>query len=224
MRTVFITGANRGLGLELVKIFLKNGWQVFAACRNHADLRITSDRLKVLELEVANQKHISRLEGMLKDKPLDVLINNAGVYDNPSDGAPLFTDMKDITDVFIVNSIAPRLIAEALLESLRKGKEKLIVNISSNQGVLSLADKYHAEHWPYGGSKAALNWEMATFSKVYPDIKSVLINPGWMKTRLGGNDAPLEPSESAASIYGLIESRKLANGRHYDHRGKITKL
>lgn len=223
MKTVLITGANRGLGLELTKIFLINNWRVIAACRDVGNMPKdlpNTENLRTVTLDVSKEESLKKLPTVTGDIALDVLINNAGIYDNASDGAPVYDKIPDIMNVFLMDGVAPRVIGESLASQLEKGQEKLIVSISSHMGVVSLADEYVAKHWPYSASKAALNFSMATFSKVHPNIKSVLIHPGLMRTRLGDKEFPLGPDESAEGIYNLITSQsKLIDGKLTDHLG-----
>ncbi|MFY9457433.1 MAG: SDR family NAD(P)-dependent oxidoreductase [Candidatus Spechtbacterales bacterium] len=231
MKTILITGAESGLGHELVKVFSKNGWHVLATCRAKKDFpqESLSDNISVLSLDVADQESLESIAENLKDKSIDVLINCAGVYDaktNSVDGNTVISTNPEITRVFQINSVAPKLLADMLVQNLKKGAEKLVVTISSGMGTYSEMDEYHAEHWPYSASKAAVNYAMIAFTKQHPDIKSVLVNPGWMKTKIGGKDAPLEPSFSAQKIFELISEhdKKLRNGKLIDYQGKVMDL
>lgn len=226
MSTALITGTASGLGLELVKIFSKNGWDVLATCRNENDFprESLSDKVTVLSLDVSDQESIETISSVLDDRPIDVLINCAGVYDtktNSVDGDKVISTSPEITKIFQVNSIAPRLLAEMLIPNLKRGTERLVITISSGMGIYSEMDEYHAEHWPYSASKAAVNYAMIALTKQHPDIKSVLISPGWMKTKIGGKDAPLEPSFSAQKIFELIldHGERLPNGKLVDYKG-----
>ena len=87
-------------------------------------------------------------------------------------------------------------------------------------------DEYAAKHWSYGASKMALNYAMISFNKEHLEIKSTLIHPGWVKTKMGGKDALIEPSESAEGIYKLIINHQsdLPNGKLIDYQGKLIKF
>lgn len=93
-------------------------------------------------------------------------------------------------------------------------------------GTYTGMDSYHAMHWPYSASKAAVNYAMVAFAKQRSDIKSALIHPGWVKTKIGGVDAPLEPSFVAQKIFELISEHKtkLPNGKLVDYQGNIMEL
>ena len=191
MKTVLITGAGSGLGLALTKTFLENDWQVFAVYRQSAKLEsIDSKALKLIQADLIRPNAINMIVNKLGNDPLDALINNAGLYDSDGEDRALVTSFDDISEIFQVNSIVPKLLSEAITPALSKGQEKLVITISSGMGTYAKLDKYHAEHWTYSASKTAVNYAMLSYGISHPDIKSVLINPGWMKTKIGG-DAPI---------------------------------
>ena len=222
MSTVVITGANRGLGLALVEAFAKEGWSVIAACRDPHNFPKSSktEKIKVVPLDVSDQNSLdSFCEGA---EVVDVLINNAAIFDNKTDGAPVFTESRDITPIFVTNSMAPRMLSDRLSQNIERGENKLIVTISSNMGLHAQNDDYNAKHWPYSASKAAVNFAMDGFAFLHPNIRSVLVDPGWMKTRLGGDDAPIEPADSAQRIIELfVKSSTLKSGKLYDLKGEV---
>jgi NAD(P)-dependent dehydrogenase (short-subunit alcohol dehydrogenase family) len=215
-----ITGSNRGLGLELVKKFLQNDWHVIAACRNTADFpsgAAFGDRKPLVwQLDVANQASLDSFAERC-DKELsrvDVLINNAGIYDNVGDGESPYDRISQLIPVFVINSIAPRLLSDKLFNVLQKSENKVVITISSHFGAHSTIDEFMAEHWGYSASKAAVNYAMDAFAKLHPDVKSLLVHPGWMRTRLGGPEAPVDPMDSASGIYDLYErADKLDSGK-----------
>src|SRR5579859_2841627 len=178
-KTILITGTDSGLGKALTEVFSQHSWKVIAV--SHKDLEIT------------NQQSINSFVEKLHAKSIDVLINCAGIYDSPPGDEGVIASIAEITKVFQVNVIGARALTDALLPNLKKGKEKLVVTISSGMGTFSEleGDEYHAKRWPYSASKTAVNYAMIAFTKEHPEIKSVLINPGWMKTKIGGEEAPL---------------------------------
>ncbi len=243
MKTIFITGANGGLGLELSRVFLKNGWRVIAACRTANSLPedvAKNSNTTAVTLDFTDQKSLDAALASVGKTPIDVLINNAGIYDSPSvDDDVVISKIADIETVFEINTIGPKVLAEALLENLSLGGEKLVVTISSGMGTYAQlhgldldatsrgsSPAYVAEHWIYSASKTAVNFSMLCFGITHPDIKSVLVNPGWMKTKIGGNGAPLTPTFSAESIFGLVSDHKnkLPNGKMTDYDGKPMDL
>lgn len=212
MKTVLITGAGSGLGKALNKVFLENNWETIPL--THKDL------------DVADQKSIEKLAKELKGKAIDILINCAGVYDGPADGDSTATTVDRLTEVFQVNTIGPKILADMLFPNLKKGKEKLVVTISSVMSTYSMLDDYAAKHWSYSASKMAVNYAMISYNKEHPEIKSVLIHPGWVKSKIGGKDALIEPEESAQGIYRLIKNHQysLPNGKLIDYQGKLIEL
>ena len=199
MKTVLITGAAKGLGLDLSRAFLDGGWSVIATGRDAADIPqdvSTNPKAKALSLDVTDESSIRNVSVALSNVPIDVLINNAGIYDSPSvDDDSAVRDMDHIIKVFRTNSIGPKFVSEALADNLEKGGEKLVVTISSGMGTYAQlfgegmtsvsrgkSDVYTASHWAYSASKTAANYSMLCFHVLHPNIKSVLINPGWIRS------------------------------------------
>jgi NAD(P)-dependent dehydrogenase (short-subunit alcohol dehydrogenase family) len=215
---VFITGANRGLGLELTRQYLERGDQVFAASRQPgqaAELQQLhqqyADRLVLLPLDVASTDSIAAAVQAVQSQTdaLDVLVNNAGVYPHAGSGdahqrlGQLTHD--DALETMQVNAIGPLLVAQALLPLLRAGQRGRILSISSGQGSLTwkaTGDPYH-----YSASKAALNMYMRSLAAEvgHMGLLSVLVDPGWMRTEMGGDHATQEPADSARGIIRLAE-------------------
>lgn len=213
MKTILITGSHGGIGSALVKTFSNHNWHVISASRHAPDQFI----------DLSNQASLEKFASKLRGQPLDVLVNCAGIYDTKSvdDAAPGANTLSEITPVFKVNTIAPLLLSELLLPNLQLGQDKLVVTISSIMATQTHLDQYSASHWSYGASKAAVNFAMRAFSVSHPDIKSLLIHPGWVKTRMGGPEAPLSPNFSAQHIFNLItNSSKYPTGALIDYTGK----
>ena len=118
MKTAFITGANGGLGLELSNFFLKNNWSVIAACRNKKDFPkdiADNKNIKIISLDLTNQKSFDTAIKSIGKTKIDVLINNAGLYDSPSvDDNVVISKIADIEKVFEVNTIGPKVLADHL--------------------------------------------------------------------------------------------------------------
>ncbi len=221
MKTVLVTGANRGLGFALATGFLEAGWRVIAVAREMPELPQT-DQLQVELCDLTDGQAIQALAARLQGAPIDVLINNAAMYDSPPNDETITTDFTQICHLFQVNTIAPKVLADALVGNLHAGVDKLVVTMSSGMGTYAEFDEYHAKHWAYSASKTAVNYAMVSFAKMNPSFTSVLINPGWMQTAIGGDDAPLQPKESAEAIIDLITNHKnkLPNARMVDYTGK----
>jgi NAD(P)-dependent dehydrogenase (short-subunit alcohol dehydrogenase family) len=221
MKTVLVTGVNRGLGFALATGFLEAGWRVIGLAREMPELP-QSDRLQVELCDLADGPSIGAIAARLQGAPIDVIINNAAMYDSQPNDDTATTDHTKLTRLFQVNTVAPKVLADALAGNLHAGVDKLVVTMSSGMGTYAEFDDYSARHWAYSASKAAVNYAMVSFAKLNPSFKSVLVNPGWMQTAIGGEDAPLKPEESAAAIIDLIMNHedKLPNARMVDYDGK----
>ena len=214
----FITGANRGLGLELTRQYLERGDQVFAASRHPGQAtelqQLSSqyaDRLVLLPLDVTNAASIAAVEHLVRNNAdsLDILINNAGVYPHAGSGDAHQRlgqlTHEDAIETMQVNAIGPLLVSQALLPLLRAGRKGRIISISSGQGSLTwkaTGDPYH-----YSASKAALNMYMRSLAAEIGNqgLISVIVDPGWMRTDMGGELAVQEPADSARGIIRLAE-------------------
>jgi len=226
---VFITGANRGLGLELTRQYLERDDQVFGASRQPTEAkdlqrlrRQYPDRLTLLTLDVTSADSIAAAAAAVAAATdgLEVLINNAGVYPHAGSGdahqrlGQLTHD--DAVETMQVNAIGPLLVAQALLPLLRAGRKGRILSISSGQGSLTwkaTGDPYH-----YSASKAALNMYMRSLAAEigHMGLLSVIVDPGWMKTEMGGSHATQEPADSARGIIRLAEQL------HADENGSFV--
>lgn len=210
-QTVVITGANRGLGLELARSYAADGERVFACCREPeqaselAELAEQTDGQVTLHpLNVVNDAHRQALAAVLTGTAVDILINNAGIY--PHKGVALGDlDAGAWLEGFYVNSIAPVLLSQVLLPNLRAGKRKLIASISSKMG--SLSDNSSGGSYAYRSSKAALNMAMVSLAHDLSDegITVVLLHPGWVKTDMGGINAMITRDESIRQMREILD-------------------
>jgi NAD(P)-dependent dehydrogenase (short-subunit alcohol dehydrogenase family) len=218
--TVLITGAGRGLGLALAHTLTHRGDTVIGTLRNPRE----QDALKVLgaeieTLDVADDASIAALGERLKGRAIDVLVNNAGVSSDAKRLAELTGD--ELARVFRINAYAPLLITRALLPSLRAGKRKLVMNVTSQLG--SIANNTGGSSYPYRASKAALNQLTRSMAAELgkEGFTCFIVHPGWVKTDMGGPGAPLSPEESAAALAERIEKAGPAvNGRFLNYDGK----
>lgn len=200
--TVFITGANRGLGLEFTKQYAADGWQVIACCRapNTADalqvLAKAHQNITVLPLDVADFTQIDALAEKLKGQAIDVLINNAGVYPASSFES---LNMDDWAFAFRVNSMAPFKMINAFKKHIANSALKKAVTLSSKMG--SIDDNSGGGSYIYRSSKTAVNMVMKSLSiDLKPlGISVVTLHPGWVQTDMG------EPN-------GLINTKTSVNG------------
>ena len=215
MTRLLISGANRGIGLELVRARLAQGDHVIACARlpEEADalqaLKDTaSDRLVILPLDVADAPSVFDLGASLGDRPIDVLVNNAGII-GPQAQATLDMDFDGWAHTLAINTLGPLRVTQALLPNLRHGEKPRILIVSSQMGSMA---SHASDRLAYRSSKAAVNkvaQALATDLKPM-GIAVAAIHPGWVRTRMGGQGAPLDPAESAAGISVLIDRLDLS--------------
>jgi NAD(P)-dependent dehydrogenase (short-subunit alcohol dehydrogenase family) len=212
-QTILITGANRGIGLALTAELLKGGHDVLAATRSPEKARdlwklreTHGESLEVLQMDVTSEESIKAEESnvdVLATK-LDVLINNAAVF--PEDGDESIFDMKleHFREAFETNVIGVIRVTRAFVPLLEKGTNPRIVNISSGAGSVTAKEDYRC--YAYAASKAALNMVTRGLAAEFRPrgICVVAMTPGWVKTEMGGPNAPLTPEQSARAIARTI--------------------
>lgn len=212
MKTVFITGANRGIGLGLVKQFLNNNYRVIAACRDPLEsalLELNHPHLIIVKLDVTAEDDFLQVKKNIGS--IDILIANAGIkgYINPNpDRAPMpfweFTP-KNFNDAYQTNVIGAHNTIKHLLPEVNNSTDKAIFALGS--GVGSVADNGSGGSAPYRCSKAALHQLIETVdrdcskNKQFDKIIAVTLIPGWVKTDMGGAGARLEIPESCELLY-----------------------
>lgn len=222
MPTILITGANRGLGLEFTRQYAQAGWQIFACCREPEEAhdlielstQDTPGSIEILPLDVTQSSQIDTLAEQLADQPLDILLNNAGVIGSESKRLGELKQQLWL-DVFTINTIAPVLLAQALVTQLKQGMHKKIVNISTRMG--SIADNDSGGYYSYRSSKAALNAAMKSLSiDLHAEgISVLLLHPGWVKTRMGGENALVTPEQSVSGMRHIIETTTLKDSGRF---------
>lgn len=225
MSSVLITGANRGIGLELARQYAADGWQVFATARDPnaapdlaALAKASGGTVSVFALEVTDVDAVDRLAAALRGKALDVLINNAGVAvrDGMNFGE---TNPDSWARAFMVNTIAPTKVSEALLPNLLAGKGKTIGMLSSRLGSHTYNN---GGYLAYRATKAALNSVVRTMAAELKDkgIMTVALHPGHVRTDMGGAAAPVVPTASAAGLRKVLAGMTAAkNGGFFDFEG-----
>ena len=208
-QTIFITGANRGIGLALSTVLLEGGHTVIGACRKPEALKALAAKfpnLKPVALDVnsdASAAACAKATAILTGH-LDAVCNVAGVMPQPYDAKLEDLDFQAMRDCLETNLIRPLRVTRALLPLLRKGKNPRIVNWTSGLG--SLANTDGPNFYAYGASKAALNKvsRVQSFAYKAEGITAVCLDPGWVKTDMGGPNAMLEPRESATAIAATL--------------------
>lgn len=209
---VLITGANRGIGLALARHYHREGWQVIGVCRA-ASAELNEVAAQVIEgIDITQIDDVSRLVETVGDKPLDLLINNAGLLHDEALGS---LDFDTIREQMEVNAYGPLRVTEALLGNLARGSK--IANITSRMG--SIADNDSGGRYGYRASKAALN---AFAKSLAIDLKPkgiavAQLHPGFVQTRMVNFGGQISPEEAAAGIAARIEALSLENSGSFWH-------
>ena len=217
MKTAVVTGANRGIGLELTRQLLGSGYNVHATYRsNKGGLEeIDSDNLSIYQMDVRDKMQISNVVQSV-DK-IDLLINNAGVADGRWQSISEI-DMEHALEVLNVNAVSPVLVTQQSLPKLSNGSK--VVMMSSLMG--SISDCQSGRSYAYRASKTALNmFSMAMKNELDANGISLLImHPGWVETDMGGTNAPLSTEESVSGIMQRIEEQEMSmSGRYVEFDG-----
>ena len=212
MPTIFITGANRGLGLEFVRQYVESGWKVIATARNPERAKQLKDwkskysNLEVYPLDLRDFSQIEDLASRLKGRSIDVLLNNAGVYGGKQSFGSV--DYESFRETLLVNTMAPLKVCEAFLEHVASSEWKLILLMSSRMG--SIEDNTSGGNYIYRASKAALNMigKSLSIDLAPRSIWVLILHPGWVRTDMGGSAAPLSVEESIRGMRQVIENYK----------------
>lgn len=227
MPTLLITGANRGLGLELTREFARRQWRVLACCRSPEEasdlkaLAAATETVAIHRLEVGDIAQVRDLAGRLEGTPIDILYNNAGIF-GPKQQAFGETDEAGWLETFRINSIAPLRLAEAFVEHVAASERRVIATMGSVMG--SIAENGSGGAYAYRTSKAAVHMVMKGLAvDLAPrGIVTVVLHPGWVQTRMGGSAASLKPEESAAGLTEvLLGLRREQSGMLIDYQGNV---
>ncbi|MCA9304234.1 MAG: SDR family oxidoreductase [Phycisphaerales bacterium] len=223
MTTILITGANRGIGLGLARHAAERGYTVIGTARNPenaGELKAVASRVEQLHTDSVDS--VNALAEKLRGEPIDVLINNAGIFPHECDDINDL-DLDALQRVIQTNTLGPIMLTRALIPNLEQSKRKTSVSITSNLGSITDASKGQMGFLGYRTSKAALNMANATMAhQLKPKgINCVVIHPGWVQTDMGGQAAPLTPDDSTRSIMDTIDGLSMSDtGRFVDYQGK----
>ena len=220
MRTAVITGASRGIGSEFVVRLLDKGWRVYAGFRkdmHRLDL-IEDENLIAHQLDVTDNDSIESFTKRVEHH-VDLLINNAGVPDGR------WRNIKEIDDqwaldVININSLGPVRLVRSLYDKMSGENLSTVVMISSLMG--SIDDCHSGRSYAYRASKTALNMFTVAMKKeaLEDNISFLILHPGWVKTRMGGENAPVEMDTSVDGMMNLIEQHNLEeSGRFVQYDG-----
>lgn len=227
MPIVLITGANRGLGLEFARQYAAEGWQVFAACRapdaaeelNQLATK-SGGHIRILKLDVTDTSSARTAAAELAGQPIDLLLNNAGVG-GPRNQQIGSLDYAAWARVLDANTLGPMRVVEAFLENVARSSQKRIVTITSGMG--SVEDNTSGGAYAYRSSKAAVNMVMKSLSidLASRGITCVVVNPGWVRTDMGGSGGKLSPAESIKALRTVIAALKPKDsGKFLNYNGK----
>jgi NAD(P)-dependent dehydrogenase (short-subunit alcohol dehydrogenase family) len=237
--TVLITGANSGIGLEFAKQYAEQGWTVIATHRRDttprelAELSSAHNNVRVEKMDVSSVEQVHALATKLRGQPIDVLINNAGIFsfadwmDN-TDPAQHFGTLnyEQFEEFMRINVRGPILVSESFLENVKASPQKKIVMITSTIGTISMPEIAVRAIW-YGTSKAALNKATVTMAEVLKDTPVIVVpmHPGSVRVEKQAelhNPGMLETPDSVRFMIGTIaELTKADSGKFllYDHTG-----
>jgi NAD(P)-dependent dehydrogenase (short-subunit alcohol dehydrogenase family) len=221
-----VAGATRGIGLELAHQLAARGNHVTASARNEAardELRIKLEKGADVDTLVFDTRDETGVRAAAEqiDEPIDVLVVNAGAY-GPERQSPLDLDYEGALELFSINSLGPMRVAHAFLPHLRKSGNARIVFVSSVMGSMAYEG---VSNIAYRAAKAALNKFAQGLAAALEgqNVAVLVVHPGWVRTDMGGPDAPLSPKESAAGLIEVIDAATIEEtGLFLDYRGKIV--
>lgn len=228
MQTLLITGANRGLGLEFCRQYSEQGACIIACCRQPETanelqaLAKNYSALSIHALDVSDFQQIEQVAEQLNTETIDILLNNAGIYGDKAEYSFGALNYDNWQQTLRVNTLAPIKLAETFLPHLSKSKKATIVAITSLMG--SITDNNSGGSICYRSSKAALNAAMKSVAihlKAH-NIAVLILHPGWVKTDMGGVDAPISTAESINGMRHVIADFNLdQTGTFLNYRGVI---
>ena len=222
MPNAVVTGANRGLGAEWVHQLLDDGWTVFAGYRSELDRLATFEHsnLTTHRLDVQSNESVAAFAANAPQH-IDLLVNNAGVADGR------WRNLSEIDDVWAlevidINALGPVRVVKALYEKMNHSELTKVAMISSLMA--SIDDCQMGRSYAYRASKTALNmFTVAMKNEAIADnISFVILHPGWVKTDMGGDRAPVEIPQSITGMREVLTSRTLENsGEFVQYDGEL---
>lgn len=218
---VVITGTSRGIGFGLVEEALAKGHTVYAAARNTDALKKLKQKfpkhLTTIEVDISQSGGIEKLVADVSREALstggiDILINNAGTMAKGETAT-------DLASSYWINATVPFLLTKAMLPILKKSEAPRVAMISTMMA--SIEDNSSGGYYAYRSSKSALNMLTKSLSIDHPDISFALIHPGWVKTDMGGTNAPTEVADSVRGIWSVISAMTTKNsGQFLNFKGE----
>ncbi len=218
--TVFVTGANRGMGFEYAKQYKAKGYDVIATARKPDKAeKLNALGVTVLQLDVTSADSVANMAEAVGDRAIDILINNAGYFDR-ADVTLDKVDFDTFARTLDINTMGPLRVTQALIDNVLKSKEKKVISMSSGLGSISNST---GRWYAYRSSKSALNQVNKILSEEYKESGAifVVVHPGWVRTDMGGVNATYSPQESISSLISEIAQLDADdNGRFFDLKGK----
>jgi NAD(P)-dependent dehydrogenase (short-subunit alcohol dehydrogenase family) len=217
MKTALITGANRGIGLALCKTYLAQGWNVIGLCRTASPELTESGARVIAGVDVTDAQALARLADTLSERPIDLLVNNAGIFQHEALGT---IDYHSIQQQFLINAEAPLRVTEALLDNLAENAK--IAFITSRMG--SIADNTSGGYYGYRMSKAALNAAAMSLARdLQPrGIAVAILHPGYVQTAMVNFGGDISADEAAQRLNKRIEGLTLENSGTFWHSNGET--
>lgn len=231
MPSILVTGASRGMGLEWTRQCGQRGWRVYATCRDPfeaGELRRLDEQLDTVslhKLDVTDPAQVATLARTLPNAGIDVLLHNAGIW---SDWDPTLRigklKFEAWDETWQVNVLGVARVTDALLEQVARSEMRLVVGITSEMGCVSSITSPGS--YAYRASKAALNAMLRGMSHELKrrNIGVLLLHPGWVRTKIGGDSAALSPAEAVTGMLERIEGFTMEQtGKLLDYRGRELK-
>jgi NAD(P)-dependent dehydrogenase (short-subunit alcohol dehydrogenase family) len=221
MPTALVVGASRGIGLEFARHYAARGWQVIATCRDAKGATALKDsKAEIAHCDVTDALSIEALAESLSGRAVDHLVFNAGIQ-GPREYTMTDFDEAAWIEVMRTNAMAPLRLAGHFVEHVARSERKVMAFVSSRRG--SMAENTWGGHYIYGSSKAALNCVVKSMSiELKPrGVVCIALTPGWVRTDMGGVNAPIDAATSAEGMVGILDrSGPAQTGRFFQYDGK----
>jgi len=234
--TALVTGSNRGLGLEITRQLLNNDYNVLAVCRNISNELFEDlyfdypDKLSLLLSDSNKPEEIINLKNIINDLPIDYCILNAGILGQGKNGqGKSFGELNynDLIETYSINTCHPILLAQELYNNVANSDKKQFIGITSATSSIKNSQNRNNElQWlPYRMSKTALNMAFQGIKnksdKQKDNIHCMVLHPGTVKTKMSGQNAPLNIDESIQQLLNVVNNKEFyQNGGFYDFQGK----